>query len=140
MAMTDGVRASTMTVQDRYRGALIGLAAGDALGTTVEFHPPGSFKPLIDITGGGPFNLKPGQWTDDTSMALCLAVNLGDDADTTGAVYGQIAGAFYGYDGIPEPWRDVIAKRDLILKLADGLQDAARIRRRNVACFLSIVG
>ena len=302
-----------MTIQDRYRGALIGLAVGDALGTTVEFHPPGTFKPLTDIVGGGPFGLKPGQWTDDTSMALCLAesliekrgfdlvnqleryvrwyrdghlsstgecfdiggttsaalhlferthkpycgetdpraagngslmrlvpvplffarnpveaiersgessrtthgarncvdacrymgvlivgavqgvdketllgdmycpvegywhdhpltveileiargayqrkqppaikgtgyvvqsleaalwafhkgkdfregallaVNLGDDADTTGAVYGQIAGAFYGYDGIPAAWRDVIAQRDLILGLADQL-------------------
>ncbi len=298
---------------DRYRGALVGLAVCDALGTTVEFHPPGSFKPLNDIVGGGPFHLKPGQWTDDTSMALCLAeslvekkgfdsvdqleryvrwyrtghmsstgacfdmggatsqalrqferthaaycgstdphtagngsimrlapvplffaskpedaiersgdssrtthgartcvdacrylaglivgavtgaskddilserycpvtgywkahplapeideiaqgsfkrkeppdikgtgyvvqsleaalwafhkckdfregallaVNLGDDADTTGAVYGQIAGAFYGYDGIPLSWRDVIAKRDIVLRLADGL-------------------
>jgi ADP-ribosylglycohydrolase len=61
---------------DRYRGALIGLAACDALGTTVEFHPPGSFQPLTDIVGGGPFGLKPGQWTDDTSMALCLAESL----------------------------------------------------------------
>jgi ADP-ribosylglycohydrolase len=293
------------------------LAAGDALGTTVEFRPPGSFTPLTDMVGGGPFQLKPGQWTDDTSMALCLAeslveqhgfnpvdqleryvswyrhghlsstgecfdiggttssslhrfeqtheaycgstnphaagngsimrlapvplffagraaeaiersgdssrtthgarvcvdacrylaglivgavaradkdeilseaycpapgywqehpltaeieeisrgsfkrkeppairgtgyvvqsleaalwafhrshdfrdgallaVNLGDDADTTGAVYGQIAGAFYGYDGIPKQWRDVIAKRDLILRLADKLHEAA---------------
>ena len=46
-----------------------------------------------------------------------LAVNLGDDADTTGAVYGQIAGAFYGYDGIPQRWREAIAKQDLILML-----------------------
>ena len=306
-----------MTVQDRYRGALIGLAAGDALGTTVEFQSPGSFQPLVDITGGGPFHLQPGQWTDDTSMALCLAesliekqgfdpvdqleryvrwyrqghlsstgtcfdiggttsgslhrfeqtreafcgstspraagngspmrlapvplffasrpqeaversgdssrttpgaqvcvdacrylggliagavagagkdeilseqycpvpgywqdhplapelqeiahgsfkrrdppairgtgyvvqsleaalwafhrsgdfrdgallaVNLGDDADTTGAVYGQIAGVFYGYSGIPGSWRDVIAEPDLILRLADGLQEVA---------------
>src|SRR4051794_39656118 len=61
---------------DRYRGALLGLAAGDALGTTVEFRPPGSFKPLTDIVGGGPFRLKAGEWTDDTSMALCLAASL----------------------------------------------------------------
>jgi ADP-ribosyl-[dinitrogen reductase] hydrolase len=61
---------------DRYRGALLGLAAGDALGTTLEFRHPGTFKPLIDIVGGGPFNLEPGQWTDDTSMALCLAESL----------------------------------------------------------------
>ncbi len=60
----------------RYRGALLGLAAGDALGTTLEFRTPGSFQPIHDIVGGGPFNLKPGQWTDDTSMALCLAASL----------------------------------------------------------------
>jgi ADP-ribosylglycohydrolase len=60
----------------RYRGALLGLAAGDALGTTVEFESPGSFKPLTDIVGGGPFRLEPGQWTDDTSMAMCLAESL----------------------------------------------------------------
>lgn len=302
-----------MSIHDRYRGAMIGLAVGDALGTTVEFSKPGSFPPMTDIIGGGPFHLKPGQWTDDTSLALCLAVslienrgfdpvdqlerylywyrdgymsstgacfdigtttstalrkfeltqqpycgstdpnasgngsimrlapaplffasspeaaieksgdssrtthgarvcvdacrylgglvagavtgtgkdellselysprpgywqtqslapaieeiargsfkrkeppqikgtgyvvqsleaalwafnkakdfrdgalmavNLGDDADTTGAVYGQIAGAYYGYDGIPQRWRDIIADRDLILGLADRL-------------------
>jgi ADP-ribosylglycohydrolase len=60
----------------RYRGSLLGLAAGDALGTTVEFKKPGSFTPVKTITGGGPFNLKPGEWTDDTSMALCLAESL----------------------------------------------------------------
>ena len=61
---------------DRYRGCLLGLAAGDALGTTLEFRSPGSFTPLTDMVGGGPFNLAPGQWTDDTSMALCLAESL----------------------------------------------------------------
>ena len=63
-------------LRDRYRGALLGLAAGDAVGTTVEFSAPGSFAPVTDIVGGGPFALKPGQWTDDTSMALCLAESL----------------------------------------------------------------
>jgi ADP-ribosyl-[dinitrogen reductase] hydrolase len=59
-----------------YMGALMGLAVGDALGTTIEFKPPGTFKPVTDITGGGPFNLQPGEWTDDTSLALCLAESL----------------------------------------------------------------
>ena len=63
---------------DRARGALLGLATGDAVGTTVEFRSPGSFQPLTDMVGGGPFSLKPGQWTDDTSMALCLAESLVD--------------------------------------------------------------
>lgn len=60
----------------RYQGCMLGLAVGDAVGTTVEFKTPGSFSPLMDMVGGGPFNLKPGQWTDDTSMALCLAESL----------------------------------------------------------------
>jgi ADP-ribosyl-[dinitrogen reductase] hydrolase len=319
MMSTNRKADMSMTTRDRYRGALIGLAVGDALGTTVEFQPPGTFAPLTTIVGGGPFGLKPGEWTDDTSMALCLAesliecrgfdpkdqmemyvrwwrqghmsctgecfdigattssalrqfelkhepycgsanpraagngsimrlvpvpmffagspeeaitragdssrtthgaqtcvdacrymaglivgalsavgkdemlsdrycpvpqywmthalvpeidevargsfkrkeppairgtgyvvqsleaalwafhkstefrdgalmaVNLGDDADTTGAVYGQIAGAFYGYEGIPEGWRSVVAQRDMILGLADRLADRAAL-------------
>ncbi|MCC7448435.1 MAG: ADP-ribosylglycohydrolase family protein [Anaerolineae bacterium] len=66
----------TLSMRDRYRGALLGLAAGDALGTTLEFKFPGSFQPIDDMIGGGPFSLKPGEWTDDTSMALCLADSL----------------------------------------------------------------
>lgn len=62
--------------RSRFRGALLGLAAGDALGTTLEFRPPGTFEPLTDMVGGGPFRLGAGQWTDDTSMALCLAESL----------------------------------------------------------------
>ena len=64
------------TVRDRFRGCLLGLAAGDALGTTLEFEAPGTFEPISDMVGGGPFDLQPGQWTDDTSMALCLATSL----------------------------------------------------------------
>lgn len=96
-------------IADRARGALLGLAlgkyrvrrprnhgvdsdwhhrtpvaVGDALGTTVEFCKPGSFEPVHDLQGGGPFKLLAGQWTDDTSLALCLAESLihnaGDDA------------------------------------------------------------
>jgi ADP-ribosylglycohydrolase len=68
--------ALTMQRIDRYRGSLLGLAVGDALGTTLEFQAPNSFAPISDIVGGGPFDLLPGQWTDDTSMALCLAVSV----------------------------------------------------------------
>ena len=61
---------------ERYRGCLLGLAIGDCLGAPVEFNPPGSFPPVTGLLGGGPFQLQPGQWTDDTSMALCLAASL----------------------------------------------------------------
>ena len=54
----------------------MGLAVGDAVGTTNEFKVAGTFKPITDMVGGGPFLLKPGQWTDDTSMALCIADSL----------------------------------------------------------------
>jgi ADP-ribosylglycohydrolase len=63
---------------ERYRGSLLGLATGDALGTTLEFHSPGTFEPIDDMIGGGPFRLQPGEWTDDTSLALCLAESLID--------------------------------------------------------------
>lgn len=65
-----------VTTSDRFRGALLGLACGDAVGTTVEFKRRGTFDLVTDMVGGGPFKLKPGEWTDDTSMALCLAVSL----------------------------------------------------------------
>jgi ADP-ribosyl-[dinitrogen reductase] hydrolase len=61
---------------DRFSGCLLGLAAGDAVGTTVEFKPRGSFAPLTGMVGGGPFQLPAGAWTDDTSMALCLGYSL----------------------------------------------------------------
>lgn len=65
-----------MNTSERFRGCLLGLAVGDAVGTTLEFRRRGSFEPLTDMVGGGPFRLRPGQWTDDTSMALCLATSL----------------------------------------------------------------
>lgn len=61
---------------DRAVGCLVGLAVGDALGAAVEFSPRGAFPPVEDMRGGGPFGLPPGAWTDDTSMALCLATSL----------------------------------------------------------------
>jgi ADP-ribosyl-[dinitrogen reductase] hydrolase len=61
---------------DRNAGCLLGLAVGDAVGTTLEFRPKGSFEPTRNMVGGGPFQLKAGEWTDDTSMALCLAQSL----------------------------------------------------------------
>jgi len=63
-------------VENRAVASLIGLATGDAVGTTLEFKAPGTFEPIKDMVGGGPFNLEAGKWTDDTSMALCLAHSL----------------------------------------------------------------
>jgi len=65
-----------MNTSVRYSGCLLGLAVGDALGVPAEGRVPGSFPPIRGMSGGGRLNLSPGQWTDDTSMALCLAESL----------------------------------------------------------------
>jgi len=65
-----------MDMLKRFSGCLLGLAVGDAVGTTVEFRERGKFPAVTDMVGKGPFDLKPGAWTDDTSMALCLAESL----------------------------------------------------------------
>jgi ADP-ribosyl-[dinitrogen reductase] hydrolase len=63
------------TLQDRFRGALIGLAVGDAIGATNEFAPRGGCN-VRDMVGGGPWRLRPGDWTDDTAMAFALGESL----------------------------------------------------------------
>jgi ADP-ribosyl-[dinitrogen reductase] hydrolase len=67
---------SSQAIRERAIGSLLGLAVGDALGTTLEFSARDSRPRLTDIEGGGPFQLEPGEWTDDTSMALALADSL----------------------------------------------------------------
>jgi ADP-ribosylglycohydrolase len=169
-----------MKSRDRFRGCLVGLAAGDAVGMPLEGHDRERLEPVTTMTGGGPFNRPPGHWTDDTAMAICLgesliesngfdardqaiargeyrarpeamihgsgyvvecleaalwcferadgfveavltAANLGEDADTTAAVCGQIAGAFYGIGQIPEDWLDQLLMREELERLADRL-------------------
>ena len=66
-----------MNTIDRRRGALVGLAVGDALGAAVEFRKPGTFQSVTGYRGGGPHGLNAGEWTDDTSMALALADSIG---------------------------------------------------------------
>ena len=61
---------------ENFKGSLLGLAIGDALGAPLEFTKPGTFQPINDFHGGGMFKLNAGEWTDDTSMALCLAESL----------------------------------------------------------------
>ena len=68
--------STVVTGRDRFAGSLVGLAVGDALGAAVEFKKPGTFEPVTGMRGGGPHGLKAGEWTDDTSMALCLAESL----------------------------------------------------------------
>lgn len=67
--------ADSSEVADRYRGAFMGLMLGDTLGVPLEFSHRDSMH-VTDIIGGGPFKLQPGYWTDDTSMACCMAYSL----------------------------------------------------------------
>ncbi|MFK7888532.1 MAG: ADP-ribosylglycohydrolase family protein [Gammaproteobacteria bacterium] len=68
--------AHSSETTNRFRGCLVGLAVGDAVGTTLEFRARGTFEDITDMEGGGPFELTAGEWTDDTSMALCLGASL----------------------------------------------------------------
>ena len=93
-----------MDLRDRFRGCLLGLASGDALGMTVENWKRGTFEPLTGIMGGGPFDRPAGHWTDDTAMAICLAESLvesnGFDARDQMKRYSQWAqGDYLGSTG-----------------------------------------
>ena len=63
-------------LRERFLGALMGLAVGDALAAATQYRKPGSFTAVGDMVGGGPFDLPRGAWSDDTAMALCLAESL----------------------------------------------------------------
>jgi ADP-ribosylglycohydrolase len=68
--------AAARGLRERYLGALLGLAVGDAVAAATQFRRPGRFTPVGDLIGGGPFDLPRGAWSDDTAMALCLAESL----------------------------------------------------------------
>jgi ADP-ribosyl-[dinitrogen reductase] hydrolase len=63
-------------LKSKFLGSFLGLAVGDALGAPIEFEVRDSYKAITEMREGGPFNLKIGQWTDDTSLALCIAISL----------------------------------------------------------------
>lgn len=95
----------------------------------------GSFKrrepPAIKGTGYVVKSLEAALWAFNHGTSFregcLLAVNLGDDADTTGAVYGQLAGAFYGASQIPAMWRSLVALREIIESFADQILDRSRL-------------
>ena len=111
-----------------------GLWDREPLAPRIDAIAAGSFKlkqpPEIRGRGYVADALEAALWafwgTDDFEAGALAAVNLGDDADTTGAIYGQLAGAYSGLDGIPKRWRRAIALGDQILTLADGLLSLAQ--------------
>ena len=100
-----------------------------SLDPAIEEIAHGSFKrrepPDIAGTGFVVRSLEAALWafyrTDSFRDGCLLAVNLGDDADTTGAVYGQFAGAVYGVGAIPDIWRTKLALRETIERFAEKL-------------------
>ena len=117
-------------LSERYSPAP-GLWEEHPLAPEVDEVARGSFRskspPEIQGSGYVVRSLEAALWAfhrSDTFEEGCLlAANLGGDADTTAAVYGQIAGAFYGEDGIPEGWRLKLAYRDLIGSYAEKLHE-----------------
>lgn len=76
MSALSASREDAISKEDRVTGVLIGLACGDAVGCTSEGNTRSTFPEVTDMVGGGVHDLTPGQWTDDTSLALCLAQSL----------------------------------------------------------------
>jgi ADP-ribosylglycohydrolase len=105
----------------------------DPLCPEIDAIANGSFRtsepPEIEGTGYVVKSLEAALWAFDRSgsfeQGCLLAANLGDDADTTAAVYGQLAGAFYGQADIPDRWQRKLACREELLSLADRLYVAA---------------
>lgn len=142
--MTNAVEFGLVHPQERFLGCLLGLACGDAVGTSVEFAPRVTFPPQeilstrvqsvadADYTGktrkeirGSGYcvaSLEAALWcfekTNSFEQAVLTAANLGEDADTTAAICGQIAGAYYGVKAIPSSWIDRLAMREEIEQLA----------------------
>jgi ADP-ribosylglycohydrolase len=71
-----GALTRARQLRERFQGSVLGLAVGDALAAATQFRKPGSFAPITDLLGGGPYDLPRGAWTDDTAMTLCLAESL----------------------------------------------------------------
>lgn len=103
-----------------------GLSPNPRLAANIDAIARGTFKskPRSDISGSGyvVHSLEAALWsfstTTDFRSGVLAAANLGQDADTTAAIYGQLAGAFYGLEGIPPAWREKLAHRDTIESLA----------------------
>ena len=66
----------SISISDRYRGCVFGCATCDSLGTPAEFIPRGGFDEITTMRGGGKLGLHAGEWTDDTSMGLCIAESI----------------------------------------------------------------
>ena len=90
----------------------------------------------VNNSGWAVSTLNAALWAFENSKTfeegMILAVNLGGDADTIGAVYGQIAGAWYGFEAIPRRWLDSIKDQSKINDLIESLLTKKNIGNNNV--------
>lgn len=118
-----GLPKDEILSEKAWRGGLLAPAIARIAGGSFKQHHP----PRIRGTGYVVHCLEAALWafyrSESFREGCLLAVNLGDDADTTGAVYGQLAGAFYGERAIPLRWRAKLARRALIEDIADWLYE-----------------
>ena len=112
----------------------------DPLADSINAIAGGPFKDNAERRGTGYVvdTLGAALWafhhTRDFREGALRVVNLGDDADTTGAVYGQLAGAYYGVEAIPIEWRDRLAMREMIESMADSLYEHAWLHLGRSRC------
>lgn len=97
------MRDGRTTMADRAAGVLLAAAAGDALGVPYEFATPPAPGVLAEMTGGGLGDFAPGEWSDDTSMAVAIAevAATGADLTTPGALDAIAEGFLRWYDDGP---------------------------------------
>lgn len=107
---------------DRAAGVLVAMAAGDALGAGYEFGAPLPDGAAVTMKGGGPFGFEPGEWTDDTSMAIPIAEALLE--------HGSLPAAL---DAVVQAWtswardaKDVGAQTRTVISAASRTADADR--------------
>jgi hypothetical protein len=124
---THGIDREQVLVSDWQ--PLVQLAELAPLDPAIAEVAAGSFRrrqpPEIKGSGWVVKSLEAALWAfhraSSFEQAVLRAVTLGDDADTTGAVCGQLAGAYWGKQGIPKAWRDGLARRDLIEQALEGI-------------------
>lgn len=92
---------NAIPLASRLRGALLGLACSDAVGTTVEFKQRGTFPLVTDMVGGGPFKLKAGEWTDD--VYWCSNGRCFDVGGATQAALRKVKVTGNPFSGNPNP-------------------------------------
>ena len=120
----------TVALAGGSKDEILATPAPDDLAPAIAAIASGAYRdkaePAIESTGYVVHSLEAALWcferTESYENAVLAATNLGHDADTTAAICGQLAGAHYGAEGIPDVWRARVAMRDRIEGMAEGLR------------------